>query len=182
MDNSKQIFTGKSGKLIVGRNGVTIERNFAQANQERSKRVTQIEFSEIESLRHRYAADKPGYIEIKAKAGGSAGSGFNRRQRIHFDASSSHRFRRAQKQIARKIQEQAAESSSSSSQANSETATSPSPIHNSPRITDVNTAHLSEVSSKSTSYTADPPQPPPTLSIDVEATNHGLPFRGFGTE
>lgn len=106
MDSSKKVFTGKSGKLTIGERGVTIERSYAQASQNKTGLKTELNFNDIESMHHRYAADKPGYIELRAKAGSTTpGSGLNRRHRIHFDAATAHRFRRAQRQIARKLAE-----------------------------------------------------------------------------
>ena len=81
MKDSKQIYMGKSGTLTIGSNGVTIERNFAQASQQRTQREVHLNFNDIESMRHRYAADKPGYIEIKSKAN-TEGVGLNHRHKI----------------------------------------------------------------------------------------------------
>lgn len=99
---------GQSGKLTINREGITIERNFAQAARERSKRVTHLSFAEIESLKHRYAADKPGFLELKSASGSGEVANLNRRHRIHFDAQSAHRFRRAKRQILSRMQDQSA--------------------------------------------------------------------------
>lgn len=174
MDDTKQVFTGKSGKLIVGRDGITIERNFAQATQERTKRVTHLNFNDIESLGHRYAADKPGYIELKAKAGGEAGSMLNRRHRIHFDAASSHRFRRAQKQISRKIEEQLALGSTQEGAIagqDSESHYQPAPIHHPGSV--VFTDQEATTSAEKNAA----PVPPPLIANIEGNDKPGLPFR-----
>ncbi len=179
MDDSKQIFTGKTGKLIVGREGVTIERNFAQATQERTKRISHISFDQIESLRHRYAADKPGYIEIKAKAGSEAGTMFNRRQRIHFDAASAHRFRRAQKHIARQIQAQLEASPNSSAQPEIAPDSVPSPTP-SYRPTPIQVPQAAAPQSLPTPPEAGAPlPPPPQLTPTDQPGDPSLPYRGI---
>ena len=180
MKDSKQIYMGKSGILTIGSNGVTIERNFAQASQQRTQREVHLNFSDIESMRHRYAADKPGYIEIKSKMN-TEGVGINHRHKIHFDAATAHRFRRAQKQISRKLTEmQKAEpniSTPTTSQpepvANPqpESHYRPAPVHVSyPPMPEPQTANKPSVSA---------PLPPPTLTEADESADSGLPYRGL---
>ena len=176
MKDSKQIYMGKSGILTIGSNGVTIERNFAQASQQRTQREVHLNFSDIESMRHRYAADKPGYIEIKSKMN-TEGVGINHRHKIHFDAATAHRFRRAQKQISRKLTEmQKAEPNiSTPTTSQSEPVATPQPeSHYRPAPVHVNYPSTPEpqVATKPTSAA---PLPPPTLTDIDEPVDSSSP-------
>ena len=180
MKDSKQIYMGKSGTLTIGSNGVTIERNFAQASQQRTQREVHLNFNDIESMRHRYAADKPGYIEIKSKAN-TEGVGLNHRHKIHFDAATAHRFRRAQKQISRKLTEMQTMEPGVPTTVVSQQETTPTPQPTSqyrPAPIHVNYPTSPEPQ-VATRPNASAPLPPPTLTDADEPVDTSLPYRGM---
>lgn len=104
MDASRKKFIGRNATLIVGDSGITIARSARYALQHGGERQTTLRYEDLGEMRHRQAASRPGYLQFTTKQGVEGVTPLSRVNKIHYDRSDAHQFRRAREIIATKLQ------------------------------------------------------------------------------
>ena len=104
MRERPQKFVGRNATMVVGRDGVTFVRSPLQARKSGMPRTTKVSYGELGDVSLRRAALRPGQLEFKRKTGSRGVTSLNRTNRVQFDRQSAHKFRRAARQVSRKIE------------------------------------------------------------------------------
>lgn len=100
-------FVSPYGTLIVHPEGVTIQRTWKQALQNRrlQPREQNIPFSTIAGVRHHGIGQKASFLQFTTKPGTPGLTPFNKNAKMHFQLAQEHTFRQAQRLVEERLQQ-----------------------------------------------------------------------------